>query len=77
MDLRYGKPGNDVQLVLQPMLRNELNSDVACLTPTFEPVLQKIKLQGLFLWVVEPENSTSTNVTQKVTEMIDCKTARI
>ena len=35
------------------MLQKELNTDVARLPATFEPVLQQIKLQDLFSWVVK------------------------
>ena len=38
------------------LLQNELNSDVAHVQPTFEPVLQQIRLQDLFSWVVKKRN---------------------
>ena len=105
MDLRYGKTGNDVQLVLHAtLLQNELNSDVACLTTHVRTCLATNKVARFVFWLVEPENAQHrystrfaaksqnnlhvfycpfyctiklTNVRQKVTEIVDCKTARI
>ena len=62
VNLSYGKKGNKICATsFATSLQIELNSDLGVLPPVLEPVLQQIRLPGLFSFVVKRATSLVFN----------------
>ena len=54
------------------LLRNELIAMLRVLPPTYQPVLQQVRLQGFFPWVIKRGTSLFNSFCSKVAKQLSC-----